>query len=139
MSVRKNRIRGFYAEMYDLLYSNNISKTILNTYPDALDAVKSEGSYAIVELPYSIRSIDISDYDVKNTFARFTFFAQDKTYLGSRMPNVRELERMVDSFLDLLPFRGDGFELMYPRSAIPPKKADTHYHYCILNVPVIFR
>lgn len=135
--MKTNRISDFYREMYDLLTKNSITNTVLNTYPDSIEL---EGeSFVVVELPYAIKDIDISTYDVRTTFARFSFFVKDNTYKGSRMPNVVEMERMVDRFKGVFPYVTDNFSITLPRTVIPPKKASSHHHYCILNVPVVFR
>lgn len=135
--MKTNRISDFYREMYDLLTKNSITNTVLNTYPDSIEL---EGeSFVVVELPYAIKDIDISTYDVRTTFARFSFFAKDNAYKGSRMPNVVEMERMVDRFKGVFPYVTDNFSITLPRTVIPPKKASSHHHYCILNVPVVFR
>ena len=134
--MRKNRIQIFYKEMYDFILNNKISDTIFNTYPDSFDGLAD--SYVIVELPYSHRNIDISTFDVKTSFARFTFFAKDKVYKTARMPNIVEIERMTDSILELLPFTGSNYSLMIPRTVIPPKKANSQYHYAVINVPILF-
>ena len=135
--MKTNRISDFYREMYDLLTKNSITNTVLNTYPDSIEL--EEESFVVVELPYAIKDIDISTYDVRTTFARFSFFAKDNTYKGSRMPNVVEMERMVDRFKGVFPYVTDNFSITLPRTVIPPKKASSHHHYCILNVPVVFR
>lgn len=135
--MKTNRISDFYREMYDLLTNNSITNTVLNTYPDSIEL--EDESFVVVELPYAIKDIDISTYDVRTTFARFSFFAKDKIYKGSRMPNVVEMERMVDSFKGVFPYVADNFSITLPRTVIPPKKASSHHHYCILNVPVVFR
>ncbi|MGL5262670.1 MAG: hypothetical protein ACRC9P_09850 [Bacteroides sp.] len=135
--MKTNRISDFYREMYDLLTKNSITNTVLNTYPDSIEL--EDESFVVVELPYAIKDIDISTYDVRTTFARFSFFAKDNVYKGSRMPNVIEMERMVDSFKGVFPYVTDNFSITLPRTVIPPKKASSHHHYCILNVPVVFR
>lgn len=134
--MEKNRIQTFYKEMYNLLKGKGINDTILNTYPDSLESASD--SFVVVELPYSLRDIDISDYDVKNTYARVSFFAKDKIYKTSRMPNIKELERMVDDFIPIFPQMGTRYSMMMPKVVIMPKKADAHYHYTVVNVPIIF-
>ena len=137
MSIKNNRISNFYKEMYSLLVNNSITATVLNTYPDSLDNVGD--SFVVVELPYAFKDIDISDYDVRTTFARFSFFAKDGTYKGSRMPNIVAIEKMIGAFKGVFPKRYDGFSITKPNTVIPPKKASSHYHYAIMNVPVVFR
>lgn len=134
--MKGKRIQTFYKEMYNLIKSEGISDTILNTYPDSLDT--GGDSYIVVELPYSLRNIDISDYDVMNTYAKISFFAKDKSYKTSRMPDITTLEAMTDKFLSLFPRIGSNYSMMTPRAVILPKKASTHYHYTVINVPIIF-
>ena len=66
--MKTNRISDFYREMYDLLTKNSITNTVLNTYPDSIEL--EDESFVVVELPYAIKDIDISTYDVRTTFAR---------------------------------------------------------------------
>lgn len=134
--MRGKRIQTFYKEMYNLMKQEDISNVILNTYPDSL---KDGGeTYVVVELPYSLRNIDISDFDVMNSYAKFSFFAKDRILNTTRVPNIIPLEDMIDKFRGLFPFKGDGYSLMTPRVVILPKKADAHYHYAVVNVPIVF-
>lgn len=134
--MRGKRIQTLYKEMYNLIKSKGISDVILNTYPDSLDT--GGDKYVVVELPYSLRDIDISNYDVKTSYARFTFFAKDKVYKTSRMPDIVAIETMLDAFTGIFPYVGTNYSMMNPRAVIMPKRADAHYHYAIVNVPVIF-
>ena len=122
--------------MFELVRDKDISSMVLYTYPDSLD--HGGDSFVVVELPYSMRDLDISDYDVRTSYARFSFFAKDKIYKTARMPNIAELERMSDVLYNLLPYRGSDFSMMSPRTVLMPKRADTHYHYMIINVPIVF-
>jgi len=134
--MKRSRIQTFYKEMYDLIREHKISDMVLYTYPDSLD--HGGDSYVVVELPYSMRDMDISDYDVRTSYAKFSFFAKDRIYKTARMPNIEELERMADELYSLLPRRGSEFSMMSPRTVLMPKRAETHYHYMVINVPIVF-
>lgn len=131
------KIVNFNSQMYNLLYDKGITKTVLFSIPESLE--KSEGSFVVVELPYSLKPIDISNYGVYDSYVKFTIFAKDLIRNTASMADFKKLERISDSIEDLLPFKGDGFTIMKSRTIVTPKSTKLHYSYMVVTAPVLFK
>lgn len=135
------RITNFLSNMYNHIYDLGVTDTILFSYPESLDqkATESLTDFIVVEIPYSMRSLLISNDGLVSTYAKITFFAKDNAYKGSRQADYSKLETMHSKMAESLPFITKDFKLTKSNIVIPPKKASIHFHYMVINAPLLFK